>query len=447
MQKIPEMFKTYSLTALAPEERPALLRVLETGIPTRGLRLRPGISLSLIRQIFPDDYEPVPWAKDAFYLKMDTRAGTHPLHEAGAYYLQEPSAMAAVAALDIQKRQRVLDLCAAPGSKSTQIGGMLAGEGILVANEIVPTRAKILSQNIERMGITNAIVTNESPDRLAEKWSNWFDRVLVDAPCSGEGMFRREPNACDEWSPKHVESCATRQLQILHSASQLLQDGGLLVYSTCTFNETENEKVIDAFCMWHPEYYREDFSLPGVGVSMSGCLRLWPHRVHGEGHFVARLRKGCISQTWRERPSFAHMNHAVEVGEMLEGFDGVQVPGCLGTAGDRYWALPLDMPELSGIRTLRTGLALCSRRGKMILPDHALALALPAEQFPHVIKVGEEQAVQYYRGEVLHGVGEEKGYTVLCFHGIALGFVKCADGVLKNHLPKGLWKRAGRWGR
>lgn len=434
----------YSLTALPPEERAALVQVLEQEAPVRGMRLRPGVPLALIRDALPDSYNKIPWANEAFYIRTDSAAGAHLLHAAGAYYLQEPSAMAAVMALDIRKGQRVLDLCAAPGGKSTQMGGMLAGEGVLVANEIVPSRAKILSQNIERLGLTNAIVTNEGPERLVAAWGPWFDRVLVDAPCSGEGMFRREPKAKAEWSVRHTEGCAARQLQILDSASMLLQGGGLLVYSTCTFNETENEKVIVAFCARHPEFVREDFALPGVGMSVNGCLRLWPHRIAGEGHFVARLRKEGADTACRER--FAAQSGDVDVGGLIPDLDGIRIPGRLFLAGKQYWALPLDMPDVSGIRALRTGLALCTRRGKAITPDHALAIALPVRQFPRSVEVSEAQALRFYRGETLENANMAKGFAVLCYQGMALGFVKCVDGVLKNHLPKGL-RRSGRgWG-
>ena len=209
MTEIAKEFWEISLSRLSAEEMNAFRAAMETGAHARGLRLRPGVTIENVRAALPDAYEPIPWARGAYYIASESRAGAHPLHAAGAYYLQEPSAMAAVAALDVRPGQRVLDLCAAPGGKSTQIAGLLEGCGVLVCNEIVPSRAKILSQNIERMGVANAAVTNEAPPKLAARFARLFDRVLVDAPCSGEGMFRREEAARAEWRPDSPADCSS----------------------------------------------------------------------------------------------------------------------------------------------------------------------------------------------------------------------------------------------
>ena len=271
----------------------------------------------------------VPWAADGYYYHADDQPGKHPYHEAGLYYIQEPSAMAPAELLEVQPGERILDLCAAPGGKSTQIAVKLGGKGLLVCNEIHPSRAKILSENIERMGICNALVTNETPKRLAELFPAYFDKILVDAPCSGEGMFRKNQTACEEWSPENVELCAHRQDEILDCAAEMLRPDGRLVYSTCTFAPPENEGSISRFLDRH-----SDFSLlpidktafgtiscdgirksddiqkwdgtPEAGMftehestlgrvnsptNLQNTLRLWPQHVKGEGHFAALLQK------------------------------------------------------------------------------------------------------------------------------------------------------------
>ena len=235
--------------------------------------------------------EAVPWAKGCCFVEGDARPGLSPLHEGGLFYLQEPSALSAVSVLAPQPGERVLDLCAAPGGKSTQIAGLMQGRGLLVCNEPVPSRAQILSRNVERMGVRNAIVTSAMPAQLAPRFPAFFDRILVDAPCSGEGMFRRQPEARDEWSAGSPRGCADRQLEILEAAAKMLAPGGALVYSTCTFNDTENEGVLARFTAAHPEFALEAFELPGLPSGSRGYVHLYPHEIRGEGHFVSLLRK------------------------------------------------------------------------------------------------------------------------------------------------------------
>ena len=245
---------------------------------------------------------PIPWAKDGFFYDPATRPGLSAYHEAGLYYLQEPSAMAPVGLLDVRPGMRVLDLCAAPGGKSTQIAAALDGSGLLVANEFNPKRAKILARNIERMAVANALVLNEHPQRLAQRFPGYFHRILVDAPCSGEGMFRKEEAALSDWSEETVAMCAKRQGEILASAAQMLCPGGRLVYSTCTFSPEENEGVISAFLKTHPDFTMEAVEAPWFAPGrpdwiadpapgLSHAFRLWPHRLPGEGHFAAVLRR------------------------------------------------------------------------------------------------------------------------------------------------------------
>ena len=226
----------------------------------------------------------VPWCAAGRYYKEDARPGLSPLHFAGAYYIQEASAMAPAAVLDVQPGDRVLDLCAAPGGKSGQLAAALAGEGLLVSNEPEPSRVKILSATMERLGVSNCIVVNSLPEKLSPVLPEFFDKILVDAPCSGEGMFRRDPATREEWTPASPAGCAARQAFILDHAAKMLRPGGRMAYSTCTFNRAENEETIRSFLERHPEFTPVSFSLPGVGESKDGCLRLWPHRLRGEGH-------------------------------------------------------------------------------------------------------------------------------------------------------------------
>ena len=237
------------------------------------------------RTDLPFVLDPVPWAAHGYYYDPAARPGLHPWHDAGVYYLQEPSAMAPAALLDPQPGERVLDLCAAPGGKSTQLARAMEGRGILVCNEISPKRAKILSGNVERLGIANALVLNETPERLAERLPGWFDRVLVDAPCSGEGMFRKEEAALTDWSEDTVAMCAARQKSILEAAAKLLRPGGRLVYSTCTFAPEENEGAVEAFLKNHPDFRPEAVEAPRFSPGLTGTpgmYRLWPHRLCGE---------------------------------------------------------------------------------------------------------------------------------------------------------------------
>ena len=269
------------------EEYPAFLESLERPRAV-ALRFNP---LKGQQPSLPFVMQSVPWEPMGYYYDPEARPGLHPLHEAGVYYLQEASAMAPVTLLDPQPGERVCDLCAAPGGKTTQIAGRMAGEGFLLCNEINPKRAKILSRNIERMGVANALVTNEHPKNLADRYEGFFDRVLVDAPCSGEGMFRKEEAAVTDWSTETVLMCANRQKEILQSAAKLLKPGGRLVYSTCTFAPEENEQVVAAFLTNHPEFTALEITAPWFAAGENGTFRMWPHKLLGEGHFAAVLQK------------------------------------------------------------------------------------------------------------------------------------------------------------
>ena len=402
--------------------------------------------------------EAVPWAKGCCFVEGDARPGLSPLHEGGLFYLQEPSALSAVSVLAPQPGERVLDLCAAPGGKSTQIAGLMQGRGLLVCNEPVPSRAQILSRNVERMGVRNAIVTSAMPAQLAPRFPAFFDRILVDAPCSGEGMFRRQPEARDEWSAGSPRGCADRQLEILEAAAKMLAPGGALVYSTCTFNDTENEGVLARFTAAHPEFALEAFELPGLPSGSRGYVHLYPHEIRGEGHFVSLLRKapdapGAPENEEKPRravkPARGRGEQAKKAQQPAIAVpEDVLAPGVsfdrLHAAGGSLWALPEgldDLSRLDGLRVLRTGLLLAHAEGRREEPDHALAMALTPCEAARTAELDEAQALAYQAGETLELGDLEPGYTLLTLRGVSLGFGKQAGGVMKNHYPKGLRRR------
>lgn len=416
------------LAPLLGDELPSFVASY-AGTPCRGLRVRAGFPV-------PEDAaERVPWAERGYYVPLDSRDGGRVAHEAGAYYMQEPSAMAAAAALGAQPGERVLDLCAAPGGKSTQLAAKMGGRGVLVCNEPHPARAQILSRNVERLGVENAVVVSMLPERLCERWTGWFDRILVDAPCSGEGMFRRHPETRKEWNAEAPVRCADRQAGILHCAAQMLRAGGTLVYSTCTFNSLENEGVVRGFLATHPDFTLSPFGLPGVGDS-GGMLRLWPHRVRGEGHFVARLvrENGPARSVCTERTALPD-RAARAAAEAFCAAQGIELPRPLSAFGGQLISPPEETPPLDGVRVLRVGVHAGSLKGKTFLPDHALALACPGTRR---FETDEAGALCYLRGETLPCGEEMKGFYSVCCGGMPLGWGKASDGQMKNHYPKGL---------
>ena len=378
--------------------------------------------------------ENVPWEPMGYYYDPQCRPGLHPYHDAGVYYLQEASAMSAVALLDPQPGERICDLCAAPGGKSTQIAGRLMGDGFLLCNEYSPKRAKILSGNIERMGIANALVTNETPDALAKHLPGYFDRVLIDAPCSGEGMFRKEEAAVTDWSQETVEMCARRQAEILNAGAKLVRPGGRLVYSTCTFAPEENEQTVAEFLERNPEFDLENITAPWFTTAGKGQFRLWPHKLLGEGHFCAVLhRKG------EEAPA-----ENVHAGEKLPKLWtefakhlGIALPeGKAITFGSHlYWA-PTDMPSLKGLKVLRPGLELGELKKDRFEPAHALALWLQNCSCMESLESESRSLREYLCGNVISS--DQKGWCLVKVDGYSIGWGKGDGKQLKNHYPKGL---------
>ena len=413
-------------------------------------------------EITPFSLKPVIWEENGFYYEEGDRPGKHPYHEAGVYYIQEASAQVPAAYLDARPGERVLDLCAAPGGKSTQIAAAMQGQGLLVCNEIHPARAKILSENIERMGICNAIVTNESPQALADIFSEYFDRIMVDAPCSGEGMFRKNGEAVEEWSIENVRICAGRQDEILECAAKMLRPGGRLVYSTCTFAPEENEGSVSRFLKQHEEFYivdvpkvkgmeggrREWVVEPAEGLEHT--IRLFPHKVDGEGHFAAVLEKaGEVSEEYHgycrngEQKGLS-LKDCKEYAEFEQSSLKVKPDGIFLKFGEQLYLAPKGTPSLKGMKVLRPGLHLGTIKKNRFEPSHALALFLKPEEISNCLKLSGEtrEAADFIAGMTLNAEGE-KGWYLICVDGYSLGWGKLAGGIMKNHYPKGLRKNCG----
>ena len=393
--------------------------------PCKGLRVNTlKVTGEEFLKISPFALEAVSWAQDGFY-HHEAKAGGDPYHFAGLYYLQEPSAMIPAALMGDVKGKRVLDLCAAPGGKTTQLAARMTGEGVLVANEIDGGRAKILSQNVERMGITNCAVVSTAPEKLAEQFPEYFDCILVDAPCSGEGMFKKELNAVPEWSEANVKMCAARQKGILDCAAKMLGAGGAIVYSTCTFAEEEDEWQIEAFLKDHPEF------------ELLEQKKLLPHEGKGEGHFAALL--ACKSGERRSGKPYpvkrnASANRAYEA--FAEDFFEDAPKGEVTTLDDgRMYLVPAGMPALN-VRTLRLGVELGEWDGKLFKPAHALVMAY-GTRARRKVKLTREESFPYLRGETLQAdIGN--GWCAVCVEDHPLGLGKAVNGTVKNHLPKGL---------
>ena len=376
----------------------------------------------------------VPWEPMGFYYDPDSRPGLHVYHEAGVYYLQEASAMAPVALLDPQPGEKVCDLCAAPGGKTTQIAGRMLGEGFLLCNEINPKRAKILSRNIERMAVSNALVTNEHPANLASRLPGFFDRVLVDAPCSGEGMFRKEEAAVTDWSQETVEMCARRQAEILHSAAKMVRPGGRLVYSTCTFAPEEDEMAVEAFLADHPEFEPELLEAPWFVPVPNGGHRMWPHKLLGEGHFAAVLRKtagdeGDVAPAPGEKLPKEWTAFAKELGIQLP-------PGKAVSFGQNLFWAPEELPDLKRLKVLRPGLELGEVKKGRFEPAHALALWLRECASEISFPPDSCEISAYLHGEVLPCA--RQGWCLVKAGSYSIGWGKSDKTQLKNHYPKGL---------
>lgn len=397
----------------------------------------------------------VSWANAAYYFDENVRPGKHPYHEMGLYYIQEPSAMSAAALLAPKPGMRVLDLCAAPGGKSTQLATYLGDSGLLVSNEINTQRSRILSQNIERMGIKNAIVTNEDSFVLASHFPGFFNAIQVDAPCSGEGMFRKLPEAIEQWSMENVAICAARQKEILDNAAVMLKPGGTIVYSTCTFSKEENEDVIEYFLERYPDFTLEEME------------RFWPHKVDGEGHFVAKLvRRGCVDtdlkadrKTQKNKNSKNRKNETKPaltkenmklLSEFLDETISEDMAAWIKNSrlvmfGEQLYRLPDMEVDIKGLKVQRAGLHIGEFKKQRFEPSHSLALALKLNDAKNVVKLtcDNPQTIGFFNGQSVMLSDEQaaeckKGWALVCVDGYPAGWGKVNGAQVKNHYPKGL---------
>lgn len=415
----------------------------------------------------------VSWANEAYYFDENVRPGKHPYHEMGLYYIQEPSAMSAAALLAPKPGMRVLDLCAAPGGKSTQLATYLGDSGLLVSNEINTQRSRILSQNIERMGIKNAIVTNEDSFVLASHFPGFFNAIQVDAPCSGEGMFRKLPEAIEQWSMENVAICAARQKEILDNAAVMLKPGGVIVYSTCTFSKEENEDVIEYFLERHPDFTLEEME------------RFWPHKVDGEGHFVAKLvRRGSVNELGADydvcedscnkvedtglkadrktkknknsknrknetKPALTKENMKL-LTEFLDETISEDMAAWIKNSrlvmfGEQLYRLPDMEVDIKGLKVQRAGLHIGEFKKQRFEPSHSLALALKLNDAKNVVKLtcDNPQTIGFFNGQSVilsdeQAVECKKGWALVCVDGYTAGWGKVNGTQVKNHYPKGL---------
>ena len=397
--------------------------------------------------------EPSKFCRTAFTTAADFRPGRHPWHHAGLLYAQEPSASAPAALLDVRPGMRVADLCAAPGGKTSQLAAALQGQGLLLANEFVAARAEILRQNLERMGVTNAVITNEDTANLAKALPGQFDRVLVDAPCSGEGMFRKEAVAAAQHSDALVAHCAELGAEILENAAALLAPGGVLVYSTCTFAPAEDEAQIAAFLVRHPEFTLCDlsgcgFGRPGeenrapAGFAAGCCRRIWPAD-GGEGHFMAKLQKAADAEAPnppKVKPPKA-VKPPAEWLEFAKAYFPALVSRSLAGAGE--WLL-LPAPGSEGLNTaklrvVRGGVLAGSVLKKRFQPAHALFMAYGADcTNREELTLADPRTAAWLRGEEIDAATAQNGWCAVLVDGFPLGGGKVSGGRIKNHYPKGL---------
>lgn len=386
-----------------------------------------------------------PFCNVGFYLKdKDSLNGNHPLHHAGAFYFQEPSAMSAATLLNPQEGDKVLDLCAAPGGKSTQLAAKLHNTGLIWSNEIVHSRANILLSNFERMGIKSGVVSSADPETLCTALEGYFDKIMVDAPCSGEGMIRRDPKALEEWSIEHTLSCAVRQLKILESAKKALKPGGIMVYSTCTFSREENEGVIETFLKENPDFELMDCCENFGRPTLSGKARRIYPMDGGEGHFAAKLRKkedaSCFSVNTSVSPTAEKLIPSVVKEFFEDNFIDTSEYKKLYVKDDKVYVLPPVCPELKGLKAIRAGVFAGTIKKNYFEPAHALFMAADYKNVKRKLdlKISDPRVAKFLRGEEIPTEPEVKGYTALCIEGIITGFGKASGGMLKNKYPKGL---------
>ncbi|OGO28598.1 MAG: hypothetical protein A2Z16_07675 [Chloroflexi bacterium RBG_16_54_18] len=494
MQSLPVQF-TALMEALLGHEFPSFINSLDsqiTGLRTNTLNISPEI----LRELLPYQLESVPWSKSGFWIsEIDDvealpRPGRLPYHAAGLFYIQDPTAMVVAELLQPLPGELILDLCAAPGGKTTHISSLMGNRGTIIANEIHPGRVWELAENLARCGVRNTIVTNDTPERLSQRFGPIFDRVLVDAPCSGEAMFAKSETARREWSMKLVESCSLRQSTILEQAANLVRPGGILAYSTCTFNPIENETVVARFVQNHTKFRILDGKqLPGSSNGrpdwlgkesafreIEYAIRLWPHLSPGDGHFVVVLQRmpeesypGKKHAGYRPCPkpeadifadfcnenlrvaqskvsgSAANTGNSISLLNRNEAMVELQNNGRIVLVRDRLYLIPEIMPDLAGLRVIHPGWWLGTirqgdhNRFRRFEPSHSLAMALKADDCVRSTgwRNSDPEVIDYLRGKTFPSMGE-KGWVLSTVDSFSLGWAKRVGNILKNHYPRGL---------
>jgi len=454
--KLPEAFVNRMQHMLGPEFEEFLAsydRPRYYGLRVNTLK----ISVEHFVKISPFELEPILWTREGFYIGEEDRPAKHPYYHAGLYYIQEPSAMVTVAVLEPQPGDRVLDLCAAPGGKSTQIAARLACKGVLVANDVSNERIKGLVRNLEMFGVKNYIVVNELPKRLAEKFRGYFDKIVVDAPCSGEGMFRKDPYAVKSWGDFSIEKCTGMQKSILRHCSAMLKPGGYIVYSTCTFAPEENEGMINDFITRNPEFELVEIRrLPGfepgrpewagAGEELRKSIRLWPHKIKGEGHFVALLKKtdGDTRVVPEHEPPSPPAETLRGYYDFVEDTLNVSIEsgphGRLIRRHSKLYLAPAGLPDLQGLKVIRPGWFLGELQKDRFKPVAPLALGLKKDDVKRVLDFPSDsgEVIRYLKGETLNVTGEW-GWNVVCVDGFPLGWAKQLKDRLNNYYPSG-WR-------
>lgn len=408
------------------------------------------ITAEELKEKLPYALSPIPWCSTGFYYGEDVRPSKHPYYNAGLFYIQEPSAMSTGALLPVEKGDRILDLCAAPGGKSTQSAAKLGGEGIILSNDISASRCKALLKNIEVSGVSNCIITNETPERLADKLPGFFNKIIVDAPCSGEGMFRKDETAVKSWESHKTEFCCGLQREILRHADRLLAKDGIIAYSTCTFAPEENEGMLNEFLEEHPYYKVLDID-PSLGLDhgrpewsnadpqFKKAGRLWPHKVHGEGHFICLLQKtqGDPMLTVYEKEDRAKPKELTDFFEFAEKYLNIDFSDKhLFIHQGKVLCVPLGL-GLKGLRVMRSGLYLGDLKTKRFEPSQAFAMALKKEDAKLTVDfpIGSDDLGRYMRGESFN-VDCADGWALVCTDTYPLGWGKVQKGRLKNkYLP------------
>ena len=413
------------------------------------------ISVEEFLKISPFKLTPIPWTDNGFYYDPEVcQPAKHPYYYAGLYYIQEPSAMTPAAVLPIEEGDRVLDLCAAPGGKTTELAAKLNGTGVLVTNDISASRAKALLKNVELSGVRNAIITNEAPEKLCKYFDEYFDKILVDAPCSGEGMFRKDAGLIKSWEEYGVEYFAQLQKQIIVEAAKMLRPGGMMVYSTCTFSPEENEATIAHLKENFPEFEvlpiemvegfghgRPDW-IQSEDMELKNCVRLFPHKIAGEGHFVTLLRRGKEDVRRKVKTEKETVKLADETKAFIKELNVKAFKKNHRMYAEHVFSLPEGLPDLKGLRILKSGMHLGDEKKNRFEPAQSLASALNREEYDKVINLSieDERVVRYLKCETIEVEDKkEKGYHLVCVDGYTLGWGKLSKGTVKNKFQPG-WR-------